>query len=85
MECVFGVLSGEVDKLGDLVVCDDVCEVGVESRSMYWIGIWNILCVEFSVKVVNGYLMKEVGGGKSEVKDGEWIGRVVEKGLIGGS
>ena len=49
IESVFGVLTPELDKLRDLLVSHHVCEVALESTSIYWIPIWNILSVDFSL------------------------------------
>ena len=43
IESVFGVLTPELDKLRDLLVSHHVCEVALESTSIYWIPIWNML------------------------------------------
>ena len=85
IESVFGVLTRELDKLRDLLVSHHVCEVALESTSIYWIPIWNILSVDFSLKLVNPYFIKQLPGRKSDVKDAEWIATVLQKGLIRGS
>ena len=85
IESVFGVLTPELDKLRDLLVSHHVCEVALESTSIYWIPIWNILSVDFSLKLVNPYFIKQLPGRKSDVKDAEWIATVLQKGLIRGS
>lgn len=85
IESVFGVLTPELDKLRDSLVSHHVCEVALESTSIYWIPIWNILSVDFSLKLVNPYFIKQLPGRKSDVKDAEWIATVLQKGLIRGS
>lgn len=75
----FGVLTPELDKLRDLLVSHHVCEVALESTSIYWIPIWNILSVDFSLKLVNPYFIKQLPGRKSDVKDAEWIATVLQK------
>jgi transposase len=60
IESVFGVLTPELDKLRDLLVSHHVCEVALESTSIYWIPIWNILSVDFSLKLVNPYFIKQL-------------------------
>lgn len=85
IESVFGVLTPELDKLRDLLVSHHVCEVALESTSIYWIPIWNILSVDFSLKLVNPYFIKQLPGRKSDVKDAEWIATVLQKGLVRGS
>lgn len=85
IDSVFGVLTPELDKLRDLLVSHHVCEVALESTSIYWIPVWNLLSVDFPVKLVNPYFIKQLPGRKSDVKDAEWIATVLQKGLIRGS
>ena len=85
IESVFGVLTPELDKLRDLLVSHHVCEVALESTSIYWIPIWNILSVDFSLKLVNPYFIKQLPGRKSDVKDAQWIAECLLKNLIKGS
>lgn len=82
---VFGVSTREITRLRDILVSYSVCEVCMESTSIYWIPIWNILSVDLSLKLVNPYFIKQLPGKKSDVKDAEWIATVLMKGLIRGS
>lgn len=82
---VFGVSTREITRLRDILVSYGVCEVCMESTSIYWIPIWNILSVDLSLKLVNPYFIKQLPGKKSDVKDAEWIATVLMKGLIRGS
>lgn len=82
---VFGVSTREITRLRDTLVTHSVCEVCMESTSIYWIPIWNILSVDLSLKLVNPYFIKQLPGKKSDVKDAEWIATVLMKGLIRGS
>lgn len=81
-DSVSGVLTPELDKLRDLLVSHHVCEVALESTSIYWIPFWNILSMDFCMKLVNPYFIKQFPGRKSDVKDAEWIATVLQKGLM---
>lgn len=56
----FGVLTSELDSLRDLLVCNDVGEVAMESTSVYWMPIWRILESDFDLKLVNAYFIKQL-------------------------
>lgn len=81
----FGVLTPEVDRLRDLLVCYSVGEVAMESISIYWIPIWRVLCRDFHVKLVNPYFIKQLPGRKTDVQDAYWMATVLQKDLIKGS
>lgn len=81
----FGILTSELDSLRDLLVCNDVGEVAMESTSVYWMPIWRILESDFDLKLVNAYFIKQLPGKKSDVKDAEWIATCLLKDLIKGS
>jgi len=55
----------------------------MESTGMYWISIWNILeDMGFKLVLVNPYLIKQLPGRKSDVKDAQWIATLLQKGLL---
>lgn len=81
----FGVLTPELDRLRDLLVCHSVGEVAMESTSIYWIPIWRVLSCDFDVKLVNPYFIKQLPGRKTDVQDAHWIATVLQKELIKGS
>lgn len=50
---------------------------------MYWVPVWNILEeMGFSLMLVNPYLIKQMPGRKSDVKDAQWIATLLQKGLL---
>ena len=81
----FGVLTPDLDRLRDLLVCHSVGEIAMESTSIYWIPIWRVLCSDFNIKLVNPYFIKQLPGRKTDVKDAHWIATVLQKELIKGS
>lgn len=81
----FGVLTPELDQLRDFLLQHEVTDVCMESTSIYWIPIWNVLEGHFSLKLVNPYFIRQLPGKKSDVKDAEWIATCVLKDLIKGS
>jgi len=85
IEDVFGTLTPELDRLRDLLVFHGVGKVAMESTSIYWIPIWRVLEVDFDVKLVNPYFIRQLPGRKTDVKDAQWIATVLQKDLIRGS
>ena len=54
----------------------------MESSSIYWIPIWQVLTSDFSLKLANPYFIKQLPGRKSDVKDAHWIAECLQKDLI---
>ena len=54
----------------------------MESSSIYWIPIWDILVESFELKLINPYFIKQLPGRKTDIKDAEWKATVVQKELI---
>lgn len=53
---------------------EGVEQVAMESTGIYWIPIWEILDDSgFKLTLVNPYLITQMLGRKSDVKDSQWI------------
>jgi len=64
----------------------NVSEVAIESTGIYWKPVWNIFDeMGFRMMLVNPYLIKQMPGRKSDVKDAQWIATLLHKGLLRGS
>ena len=60
-----------------------VSRVAIESTGIYWIPVWNILEeMGFKLMLVNPFLIKQMPGRKSDVKDAQWIATLLHKGLL---
>jgi transposase len=81
----FGTLTPDLLRLRETLLHYQVEEVAMESTSIYWIPIWNLLTADFEIKLVNPYFIKQLPGRKSDIKDAEWIATVLQKELIRGS
>lgn len=84
-ESKFGTLTSEIRLMGAKMSEYGVSEVCMESTSVYWIPIWNELCADFELKLVNPYFIKQVPGRKSDVKDAQWIAECLYKRMVKGS
>lgn len=56
--------------------------VGMESTSVYWRPVFNLLEGSFDVVSANAQHIKAVPGRKTDVKDCEWIANLLAHGLI---
>jgi len=57
----------------------------MESTSVLWKPIYNLLEDSFNVMVVNAFHIKNVPGRKTDDKDAEWIADLLRHGLVRGS
>jgi transposase len=57
----------------------------MESTSIYWMPIWRVLESDFKLTLVNPYLIKQLPGRKTDVKDAHWIAQCLQKEMLRGS
>lgn len=70
-------------KLLDWIKQHQCTHVAMESTSVYWKPIVNLLAAEdIEFLVVNAQHMKAVPGHKTDVKDAEWIAKLLRHGLL---
>jgi transposase len=62
-----------------------ITHVAMESTGVYWKPVFNILEDSFEVLLVNARHVKNVPGRKTDVKDSEWLCRLLRSGLVRGS
>jgi transposase len=79
----YKTLAPDISRLSEYLQSEGVEEVAMESTASYWVPVWNILeSVDFKLHLVNPYLIKQMPGRKSDVKDAQWIATLLHKGLI---
>jgi transposase len=81
----FTTLTSDLYELRSCLELHDVCQVAMESTSIYWIPIWRVLVDRFDLKLVNPLFIKQLPGRKTDVRDAHWIALVLMKGLVYGS
>jgi transposase len=81
----YSTLTPDLDKLSEVLVKHCVCRVAMESTSIYWMPVWRLLYPDFQVTLVNPYLIKQLPGRKSDVKDAHWIAQCLQKEMLRGS
>lgn len=83
---VYSTLSFALFRMGEKLLSLGVSRIAMESTGIYWIPVWNILeSMGFDLLLVNPYLIKQMPGRKSDVKDSQWIAALLHKGLLRGS
>lgn len=81
----YGTMTGELLQLKEWLKGLGVTHVAMESTGVYWKPIFNILEEGFKVILVNARHIKNVPGRKTDVKDCEWICKLLRCGLVKGS
>ena len=72
-----------IHSMGEYLMSEGVSEVAMESTGIYWIPVWDmLLSMGFELSLVNPYLIKQMPGRKSDVKDAQWIANLHHKGMI---
>lgn len=78
----FGTMTAELLALSDWLAEQGVTHVAMESTGVYWKPIFNLLEGRFEVLLVNPGHMKDVPGRKTDVKDCQWIAKLLQHGLL---
>jgi transposase len=81
----FFTMTNDLFKLKAWLSECGVTHVAMESTSVYWKPIYNLLEDDFTVLVINAQHIKAVPGRKTDVKDAEWIADLLRHGLVRGS
>jgi transposase len=69
-------------QLRDWLASFAVTLVGMEATGVYWKPVYYMLEDDFECWLLNARHLKNVPGRKTDVKDAEWICRLVEHGLV---
>ena len=78
----FGTASRELLRLGDWLTGHGVTVVAMESTGVFWKPVWNLLEGRLELMLVNAKHVKQVPGRKTDVRDCDWIARLLEHGLL---
>ena len=81
----FGTTTRELLRLADWLTAAGCTHVAMESTGVYWRPVYHILEGSFEVLLVNAQHVKAVPGRKTDVKDCQWLARLLEHGLLRGS
>jgi transposase len=78
----FGTTTAELLQLHTWLTEAGCTHVAMESTSVYWKPIFNVLEGTFEVVLANAHHIKAVPGRKTDVKDCEWLADLLAHGLI---
>ena len=81
----FSTMTGGLQELKAWLIESGVTHVAVESTGVYWKPLFNILEDSMTVVLANARHVKHVPGRKTDVKDCEWLAKLLQCGLIKGS
>lgn len=81
----FGTSTRELKRLAVWLAEWNVKQVAMESTGVLWQPVWNVLCEQFELKLVNAQHLKKVPGRKTDVTDAEWLAQCLQFGLLRGS
>jgi transposase len=73
----FGTMTDDLLELAAWLTSLAVTHVAMESTGVYWKPVFNLLEGRFAVTLVNAQHIKQVPGRKTDVKDCQWIARLL--------
>ncbi|MCX5806534.1 MAG: IS110 family transposase [Proteobacteria bacterium] len=81
----FSTMTNDLMRLKIWLKENRITHIAMESTGVYWRPIFNILEDTFKVILVNARHVKNVPGRKTDVKDSEWLCKLLRSGLVRGS
>jgi len=81
----FSTMTGDLFRLKGWLSEKGITHVAMESTGPYWKPVFNVLEDSFEVILVNARHIKNVPGRKTDVKDSEWICKLLRSGLLAAS
>lgn len=81
----FSTMTEDIERLREWLKSERVTHVAIESTGIYWRPVFNILEEDFEIILANARHIKNVPGRKTDVKDSEWLCKLLRNGLIRGS
>lgn len=81
----FSAFTEDLEELRDWLNSLSVTHVAMESTSVYWKPVFNVLEEDFEIILVNARHIKNVPGHKTDKKDSQWIAKLLLGGLLKGS
>jgi transposase len=82
----FGTMTHELIELAEWLVECGCTDVAMESTGVYWKPVWNVLEeYDLNLLLANAQHVKNLPGRKTDMKDAEWLAKLLRCGLIEGS
>ncbi len=81
----FSTMTEDLLRLKSWLSGNGITHIAMESTGPYWKPVFNILEDSFEVILANARHIKNVPGRKTDVKDSEWICKLLRSGLLAAS
>ena len=82
----FSTTTLSIYSMGEYLQSENVSKVAMESTSTYWVPVWDLLYeMDFDLKLVNPFHIKQMPGRKSDIKDAQWIAKLLYQNMLSGS
>lgn len=78
----FGTMPDELERLREWIVANEVSDVVMESTSVYWMHVYEVLEDVTRPAVVNASHVKKVPGRKTDLTDAQWLAELHAHGLL---
>ena len=78
----FSAVTSGLLAMRDWLLAEGITVVGMEATGVYWKPVFYLLEHDMECWLLNARHMKSVPGRKTDVKDSEWIAKLVEHGLV---
>jgi transposase len=78
----FGTTTAQLGKLAEWLSEWGSTHVAMEATGVLWVPVWNVLEGQFELLLANARHLKKVPGRKRDVSDAEWIGQLMQCGLL---
>lgn len=78
----FGTFKANLIELRDWLVSEGCTHVVMESTSVYWLPVYEILEGHLTIVVGNAQHIKNVPGRKTDTSDAEWLAKLLRFGLV---
>jgi transposase len=78
----FGTTTAQLRKLAEWLSEWGCTHVAMEATGVLWVPVWNVLEGQFELLLANARHLKKVPGRKRDVSDAEWIGQLMQCGLL---
>lgn len=81
-ELLFGTMPDELQKLRQWIIDQQVTDVIMESTSVYWMHLYELIEDVTKPLVANACHVKKVPGRKTDVSDAQWLAELGAHGLL---
>jgi len=78
----FSTMTDDIEAFAQMLRSYQIQHLAIESTGIYWKPVFNVLADEFDLMLVNARHVKNVPGRKTDVKDSQWLCKLLKNGLL---